>query len=82
MKVVRTTFIMLSLSYYHRQLCRFTNPLQGPHGIVKCPSKAHFKILLEVVGLPGTFTVNLDTLLLPHTVFHLRYRRKYADCTW
>lgn len=32
----------------------FTNPLQCPHGIVKCPLDAHFRTLLEVVNYLGT----------------------------
>lgn len=31
--------------------------LPGSHGIVKGPSNEHFRILLEVVGHPGSFRI-------------------------
>lgn len=36
---------------------QFTTPFLWPHGIVKHPSDAHFTILLEFVGHPGTFRI-------------------------
>ncbi len=35
----------------------FINPLQWPHGIVKCPSEAHFRIFREVVGHLDNFSI-------------------------
>jgi len=58
----------------------FLNPLLGPHGIVKCPLDAHFRISLEVVHHQGTYcfinNLNLNILLFQHTVFHLLYSRE------
>jgi len=46
---------------YQSQLHCFTaNPLPWPHGIVTCPTYAHFRISLEEVILPRYF---LPTLL-------------------
>lgn len=35
--------------------CVASLPFATPHGIVKCPSDAHFRISLEVVNHPGIF---------------------------
>jgi len=40
-------------------LLAFTKPLQMPHGIVKCPSNAHFRISPEVVGHSGNFPYSI-----------------------
>ncbi len=37
-----------------RHFSNMTPPLPRPHGIVKCPSNAYYRIRTEVVGHPGT----------------------------
>jgi len=68
MNVIRTYYIHHVVIYCHS----FTNPLPWPHGIVKHPSYAHFRIWPEEVSHTGTFLWVLwiqTYYLLPHTDF-------------
>lgn len=72
----------------------FINLLLWPNGMIKCPSNAHFRILVEVVGHPGNFLPTVfwklisDTLLTSHTVFCILCSREVCDffslsvCQW
>jgi len=72
----RTIFVMCPTLDVH---CHSQILSPWPHGIVKCSSSAHFRILLEVVGHPGTFCFLFDEYCeFRHTLLFLLYREVYT----
>jgi len=76
MNVIRTYYIHHVVIYCHS----FTNPLPWPHGIVKHPSYAHFRMWPEEVSHTGTllWVLWIQTYLLPHTDFAYYIVGKYV----